>query len=193
MNKSESKYFNTAVKMDEAFLTLLHKKEFEFITVKEICALAKVNRSTFYLHYETINDLLLETVEYINGKFSSYFNDLEMIDITKIQSLPEEELHLVQSKYLTPWLNFIFENRKLFMTCLKKYSVLQMNKNYEYIYDYVVTPVFERHKIAKENREYIFRFYIEGIMAIIKQWIINGCSRSIEDISNLIVSCVYAK
>lgn len=58
MNKSESKYFNTAVKMDKAFLELLEKKDFEFITVKEICAKAEVNRSTFYLHYETIGDLL---------------------------------------------------------------------------------------------------------------------------------------
>lgn len=37
MNKSESKYFNTAAKMDVAFLKLLEKKEIEYITVKEIC------------------------------------------------------------------------------------------------------------------------------------------------------------
>lgn len=42
MNKSESKYFNTAVKMDKAFLELLEKKDFEFITVKEICVKAGV-------------------------------------------------------------------------------------------------------------------------------------------------------
>ena len=34
MNKNESKYFNTALKMDEALLTLLEKKDFDFITVK---------------------------------------------------------------------------------------------------------------------------------------------------------------
>ena len=52
MNKSESKYFNTALLMDEALLLILEKKEFEFISVKEICDKAGVNRSTFYLHYE---------------------------------------------------------------------------------------------------------------------------------------------
>ena len=50
MNKNESKYFNTAVKMDKAFLALLEKKDFAYITVKEICEEAGVNRSTFYLH-----------------------------------------------------------------------------------------------------------------------------------------------
>ena len=34
MNKAESKYFNTAVKMDEALLELLEKKDFDYITVK---------------------------------------------------------------------------------------------------------------------------------------------------------------
>ncbi|MDY2657325.1 MAG: TetR/AcrR family transcriptional regulator [Candidatus Limiplasma sp.] len=54
MNKSESKYFHTALRMDEALITLLEKKDLEFITVKEICETAGVNRSTFYLHYSLI-------------------------------------------------------------------------------------------------------------------------------------------
>ena len=40
MNRSESRYFATAARMDEAFLTLLAKKDFEYITVKEICEVA---------------------------------------------------------------------------------------------------------------------------------------------------------
>ena len=58
LNKHESKYFNTAVRIDEAFLELLNKKEIEYITVKEICNKASINRSTFYLHYENIYHLL---------------------------------------------------------------------------------------------------------------------------------------
>ena len=61
MNKSESKYFNTAKKMDLALISLLKKKSFEYVTVSEICEKAGVNRSTFYLHYETVDDLLNET------------------------------------------------------------------------------------------------------------------------------------
>ena len=44
MNKSESKYFHTAEKMDQAFLELLEKKDFAYITVKEICEKAGVHR-----------------------------------------------------------------------------------------------------------------------------------------------------
>ena len=65
MNKSESKYYNTACLMDQALLLLLEKKDFDYITVKEICEKAGVNRSTFYLHYETIDDLLMESIDYL--------------------------------------------------------------------------------------------------------------------------------
>ena len=73
MNKNESKYFNTAVKMDKALLSLLEKKDFEFITIKEICDTAGVNRSTFYLHYDNTSDLLQEATKYIIETFLSYF------------------------------------------------------------------------------------------------------------------------
>lgn len=55
--------------MDEAFLSILEKKDLEYITVKEICTAAGVNRSTFYLHYETINDLLEESAQHIKDSF----------------------------------------------------------------------------------------------------------------------------
>ena len=73
MDKNKSKYFNTAIKMDEALLSLLEKKEFPYITVKEICKAAGVNRSTFYLHYENTSELLQETVRYILDKHFSYY------------------------------------------------------------------------------------------------------------------------
>ena len=62
MNKSESKYYNTSLLMNQALIELLNKKDYEFLTIKEICKKAGVNRSTFYLHYDNIDDLLYETI-----------------------------------------------------------------------------------------------------------------------------------
>ena len=73
MNKTESKYFHTATKFDQALLYLLEKKPFEYITVSEICKKADVNRSTFYLHYENTQDLLIETTQYVLKNFYEYF------------------------------------------------------------------------------------------------------------------------
>lgn len=112
MNKNESKYFNTAILFDEALIYLLEKKDIEYITVKEICDKAGVNRSTFYLHYESINDLVEETMEYINKKFIDYFSENSKEFIEKIKDFPLEKLKLIEKKYLTPYLTFIKDNKK---------------------------------------------------------------------------------
>lgn len=120
MNRNESKYFNTAIKMDKAFLELFEKKDYSYITVKEICSKAKVNRSTFYLHYETIEDLLMESVDYMNKDFFAYMSKNNASDIiSHLQDCSLEDLNLVTSKYLKPYLSYIKENKRLFLTALK--------------------------------------------------------------------------
>ncbi len=119
MNKNESKYFNTAILFDEALIYLLENKDIEYITIKEICNKAGVNRSTFYLHYETMNDLLNETINMIEKKFYSSFNkDLKIDDLIKKDD--KKDLILVTSEYLKPYLHFVFENRKVFKLALKR-------------------------------------------------------------------------
>jgi AcrR family transcriptional regulator len=73
MNKNESRYQSTAILFDEALINLLEHKDIDYITIKEICDKAGVNRSTFYLHYENISDLINECMEYVNQKFLSKF------------------------------------------------------------------------------------------------------------------------
>ena len=100
MNKNESKYFNTAIKMDEALITLLEKKDFEYITIREICATAGVNRSTFYLHYENTADLLKETTRYIIDKHLAYYEvDKQRISLN-FEACKREELLFITDKYL---------------------------------------------------------------------------------------------
>lgn len=100
MNKSESKYFHTAARMDEAFLALLEQKDFAYITVKELCAAAGVNRSTFYLHYETMGDLLSESVSYMNEQFLACMQADSSTFITRLRDCPLEELYLITPAYL---------------------------------------------------------------------------------------------
>ena len=40
-----------------SFLALRSKKELEEITIKELCEMAQINKSTFYAHYHDIYDL----------------------------------------------------------------------------------------------------------------------------------------
>ncbi len=97
MNKSESKYFNTAAKMNRALISLLKNKSFEYISVSEICKAAGVNRSTF----------------------------------------------------------------------------------------------LDRFNYPITNRQYIMMYYLNGINAIVIEWLKNDCNKSIEEISEIIRICIY--
>lgn len=63
MTQNESKYYNTACLMDEALIQLINEKDYDYITITEICKRAGVNRSTFYLHYETVDAFLKEAIK----------------------------------------------------------------------------------------------------------------------------------
>ncbi len=186
MNKSESKYFNTAKRMDEAFLELLAVKDFEYITVKEICGTAVVNRSTFYLHYETIADLLSECVEYINGQFLEYMQKDSEMFVEKIEKCSLEELYLLTPEYLIPYLNYIRDNKKLFLTATQNAAVLQLENTYSRMFRHIFAPIMDRFNIPEHDRHYILAFYIKGIMAVIGEWLKCNCEDPVEYIADII-------
>ena len=189
MNKSQSKYFNTASLMDEALLCLLEKKDFEYITVKEICKKAGVNRSTFYLHYENTNDLLTETNEFLNNKFFDSFKQkgIEKVDVEKAS---KDELIFVTPKYLVPYLQFIKENKKVFKTIYKKPSTFEAQKTFDKMYTEFFTPILKKFNIEKNKEQFIFEFYTKGILAIIVKWLNLDCKDDVDFIVSLIVDCV---
>ena len=61
---------------------------------------------------------------------------------------------------------------------------------YNYLKDYILIPILERFNIAEKERNYLVAFYINGIMAIIKEWLNKNCKDNIEDIEDVIIKCV---
>lgn len=190
MKKSESKYFNTALRMDQAFLELLEKKDMEYITVKEICEAAGVNRSTFYLHYETIGDLLAESIRYLNEQFLKHMKLKPEAFVSRIQECPLEELYLVTPVFLTPYLQYISQNKRLFRTALKNADLLGLEKIYGRMMEHVFIPILKRFQIVESERSYIMTFYIHGFMAIISEWLKKDCADSISHVSEVMRKCV---
>lgn len=64
----------TRAAIKEAFLSLRTEKPLEKITIKELCRLAQINKSTFYSHYDDIYDLAnaieVETISFILNDIS---------------------------------------------------------------------------------------------------------------------------
>lgn len=190
MDKKESKYFKTASLFDEAFIILLEKKEIDYITVKEICETAGFNRSTFYLHYESINDLLKETLEYATQKLVNYFNKNPKDFIANIGNSSKEDLIFINEQYLKPYLQFVKDNKKLFLAVFKNGDVMNIKENYFNLEKYIFDPILDKHQVSSKKRKYMIKFYIKGIMAIVEEWTINDCQEKREDIMSIIIECV---
>ena len=190
MNKSESKYYNTACLMAEALILLLDKKEYEYITVKEVCQKAGVNRSTFYLHYETMNDLLAESGEYITKKFYEYMKSTDTGVSANIEKLDKKDLVFITPKYLNPYLEFIKQNRVLYFTVIKNAGLFRLDKTYTELFRRIFNPVLNRFGFAEEEKNYYLAFYINGILSLVAEWVKDGCKMPIKEVVNVIERCI---
>ena len=193
MNNSESKYFNTAVRMDEALITILEKKDFEYITVKEICDTAGVNRSTFYLHYENTADLLKETTRYIIDKHFAYYKiDKERISL-RFETKTREELLFITEEYLTPYLTFIKGNQRLFKVSIKQFHSMNMDEVYGRMFEHIFSPILARFAVPEAERSYVMKFYLNGIFAIIMEWLGKNCADDMKAVTRVIINCVMGE
>lgn len=191
MNKSESKYFNTSRLMNQALLKLLEEKEFEYITIKELCQKAGVNRSTFYLHYENMNDLLVESLDYMLQKFYDHYND-EKFNLNIIKSLDNNDLILIKPKYIIPYLEFVKANKKLFLVATNNPVLFDVYKTLEKMYKDIFSPILDKYNVLENEKKYILAFYLNGLHSIIVEWIKTDCKDSIDYICSLFIKYIIS-
>lgn len=191
MNKAESKYFNTALLMDQALLLLLEKKDLEYITVKEICQKAGVNRSTFYLHYENIIDLFQETVEMLNKEFCSSFKLKDATNI--IKNGTAEDAVFITEEFLVPYLNFVKKNKKILQLIHKKPKLFNNDGIYKNMSTEIFYPVLSKFNIPKAEIPYRLEYFTRGVAGIVSKWVELNCEMPIDNIVELIINCVGFK
>ena len=185
MKNNESKYFYTANLMNQALLALLEVKDLEFITITEITKKAGVNRSTFYLHYDNIYELLEETVENITKSFASCFDDKKPL---KIQS--KTEAFWITEEYLVPYLNFCKEHKRVLKLAHKHPQVFGNKQMYKKMYDMFFYPAISQFVENEEEKIYRLEFFTNGVVSIINKWIELDCVTEIDKLIEIIKNCV---
>lgn len=189
MNKNESKYFNTAKKMNDALIILLEHRDFEYITIKDICLEANVNRSTFYLHYSNMNDLLEEVINSLSDSFNNYFNNSESGN-TIVNKNNLEDLYLIKDEFLIPYLEFIKENKNIYKAVKNHPGLFNVNSTYDKMFHSVFSPIMNRFGLDLKWHKYLMDFYMHGISSVILNWVFEDCKISVEEVSNFIKGIV---
>ena len=68
-----------------------------------------------------------------------------------------------------------------------------MTDAYSALNRHVFEPILNRFQVSPDDRRYIMKFYISGLMAIIGEWLKNDCTDSIQHIISIMQLCIRSK
>lgn len=169
--KNNRRTIMTKMILRDSLLELMQTKPISKITIKEICDLSDMSRSTFYLHYQDPFALLADIEK---EALEKTFENLRMLD-TESNSISSIEI----------FLNYIKDNKTTFgiLLCQRETHAFQqgiMNRVQSYIQS--LLPELS----DKSEEQYIYSFIMHGCLNIIVDWINNDFDIEAHKLSEII-------
>lgn len=191
MNRSESKFHNTAVRMQNALMTLLERDDFSKISIMDVCREAGVNRSTFYAHYDNMHGLLQETYSSSIYAFLDECSFGETMDMDDIRNLDKDDLNFCSPKYLLPYLAYIKAHRTLYRAFSRNAHNFEVDKVDDELIKTFCVPIYAKHGVTdKKIVVYMQKFFLRGLNAIVDEWVRNDCADDSSFICGVIMDCI---
>ncbi len=151
-------------KIEKAFIELLQRREIKEITVSDIIKLTGLNRSTFYANYIDIYDLADKTKEKLEADFSELFADYDYFN---------------ERSGALKMFTHIKENQIFYNTYFK---LCYDDKHLISFYD--TKRAVKEH--IDSNIKYHIEFFRNGLNAVIKMWLADGCRESPEEMAEVL-------
>ena len=177
MNQSNNERFRlTERKIINSFSQLLSQKELPDITVSDICRLSGIHRTSFYLHFQDVYDLM----ETIDGQLVSYYGAI-FAGPSEHYDLGERFLRLFR---------FIEEHRSFYQAYWRSAKDLKvLDATFSESYDERIQAAAERCGIHSEIAlQYRQLFFKAGLAALIGNWLSRGCTETPEALGEILAS-----
>lgn len=175
-NKANQRVMLTKRLISEALLTLLKTQNINKISIRELCQVAGINRTTFYNHYGSHYDVLNEIAEtYIQNTSFTVIRDLsagKSIDECLIGIL-----HYIQDNLEFTKLVLDLDNYDLISNI--SISLPQFD-------DMVIKHLPDQLDVAEKKA--IASYVQYGTVRLLKEWILSDCERSPEEEVRLILA-----
>lgn len=94
--KSNQRVALTKQLIYQAFFTLLKKKSIRQISIRELCEIAGINRTTFYNHYGSQYDVLAEMADNYLGEIAKAIENTDVKNKERVHSRVTLVLHVIQ-------------------------------------------------------------------------------------------------
>lgn len=153
-------------KIETAFINLLQERDIKEISVSDVIKMTGLNRSTFYANYLDVYDLAEKTRQQLESDFSDLFADYD---------------YMHEHNGALRLFTHIRENQLFYKTYFKlcyddKHLISIYNKDRA-----------EQENISS-NIKYHIEFFRNGLNAIIKMWLADGCRESPEEMAEILRS-----
>ena len=134
-----------------------------------------------------------ESISYMNEKFLEYFNQNGDNIAGRIDVVDLKELYLVTPNYLIPYMEYIKEHQRIFLTAMKRSNALRLDDTYDRMFTHVLNHIMDRFSVSEKEKKYLLSFYMNGILAVIKAWIFGNCEDDIDFMVKIISERIYPK
>ncbi len=156
-------------------MALLKKKQISSITIKELCELADINRSTFYAHYSDQYDLL-DSIE-------EEFTEDMVATLNEYNFSKEEEAYQMTEKLF----EYIAEKSDICQTLLSENSDIHFQKKGMMITkQFIFKNLMIENKLDEETFEYFTIFFVSGSIHVIKKWLENGMNKTPKEMAEIL-------
>ena len=165
--KQERRYRRTEALILNGLTTLLQQKSIKEITVRELADLVDINRSTFYLHYTDIYDLLEKTEQRLLQQLLDAVN--------QNWTLPETPKNFFA--FLEQAFTMLSENAQLCSALIGPNGDIAFLRNIEkMIREKGVQTLrsFAPRELREQDLQYAISFALAGCMGLIEHWLKNG-------------------
>ncbi len=182
--KREEQRARTRRSIRMAFVELLREQKLEQITVTELAARADIDRKTFYIYYNTVNDLIRE----IEG---------EIVDGLKV---------ILDARKDSDWKVFLQGLNELMQKDIEFYSVLVRNTDLAFIVadctgileEMLYKTILSGREHTSVRDEIIIRYTATGILGVYSDWLKSAKKIPLEELievlgdamNNTLVKCM---
>lgn len=164
----------TKLLLKKSLIDLLYQKNINKITIKELCEMADLNRSTFYAHYTDAYDLL------DNIKDAYMKNIIKEVPIMKLKYSHSDMV-------IKNILNYILDNKKLSKLLLgEKGEVTFQKRLMSIVYDDLQDMLLKIENISEEQAKFISSYIITGSIGVLQNWIENDFHQPVAIVSEVI-------
>ncbi len=163
--------------LKEGVMNLLKKKNINNISVSELCKLSEINRTTFYRHYQTPRDVLLEI-------------ELDFVkDLLRFSPASSDAITMKKDAVYT--CNRLYENKdtvKLFIQNNTDKDLAILLQHFANVFLSSRRFFYKEQSIGTDSLRLIHTFIAYGGYALMRQWIIEDVPLSPEEVADLLLS-----